>query len=253
LVVFLCGLLLGLAFHFSHNAIQIWFPQDDSLLAKNSLLVSQQLDQLFRKIDEGVAEDPARLEAYLGLLQTFYVYDRRFVEQNEGSRTATTETASAEQRLGLCARVFGDLELSKTHYRKALDTLNQANHSDPESVLVLQNWLDVATIIATLEQASGQMESGRQAFHVAMQRLRQSQFEDSLEADEWLAPQYRVMASVAIELGLYQDARDLANRYVASLRDLVAAYPSDDQWRKQSLEAVALIEQVNQHLPPDKT
>ena len=125
--------------------------------------------------------------------------------------------------------------------------------AEPESINVLLNLLDVQTIIAGLEHASGNPEAGRQEFDTALQMLHQTKVKSSVETEEWLAPQYRIMASVAMQLGLFQEARDLAKRHVESLQDLVSTYPNDEQWRKQADEAKAFVEQLNLHTLPAKS
>jgi tetratricopeptide (TPR) repeat protein len=225
-----------------------WFPQDDSLTARNGLLVSQQLDQLFRKIDDGVAEDESRLASYVGLLEVFYVFDRRFVEQNEGSNIATVETANAAQRLGLCAKVFGDLELSKSHYLKARESLDEAIGEEPKSVALLQNLLEVQTTIAELEQASGNSDAGRQAFNSALVLLAQSNVEASPETSEWIAPLYKAMATLAVQMELYPQARALADQYVQSMQSLATHYSNDEQWREKADEARSWFEQINERI-----
>jgi hypothetical protein len=249
----LTGLMLGLIFHFASSAIGSWFPHDDSLAARNSLLVSQHLDQLFRKIDESIAEDPNRFESFMSLLQVYYVYDRRFVEQNEGSNLATIESANAAQRLGVCAKVVGDLELSKTHFRTARNSLGDAMAGEPNSLVLYQNLMEVQATIAELEQASGNRDLSRHEFDSAFRLLQQCEMGATAETDDSLAPLYRTMITLAVQMNLGSEARRLADCFVSSTEKRLSRSPENALWREQANEARELRNQVHQRYQTPKS
>ncbi|MCG8649144.1 MAG: hypothetical protein MI861_04890 [Pirellulales bacterium] len=227
LLACLIGLLIGggsfVAFH------KLAQPDEcaEDRMRDNSLLVAQQLDQLFAKLEEGLGNPSARSPELMEALRIFYLYDRRFVEQNQDSDVAEMETAYAAQRMAQCANFFGDLEQSRSHYRMAKDKFAALVERNPTVVSSFHDLIDAQVNLAGVEQESGDFVASKREFDEVVRRVKEAPFSPSIDYDGWMAPQYQHLALLGASLGEYDQAMEFAQRFEQSARRLAKAKPSE--------------------------
>ncbi len=245
LIMCLIGLLFAAGgFFLASGGLTGATKTSQDLAEDNSLLVAQQLDALFWNIDKRLSQNAAELSSFYEILQVFYLYDRRFVEQNENNLVTQAETAYANQRLAQCAKIFGDFDQSKAYYRKAKQQFEGLVNENPNLISQLHDLIDAQANVADLEQVTGNTDLSKREFQAAIRLLDQSSIPKSMEYHQWLAPQFRSLADIGKKLGLDQDALDLARRFDESASAL-AQSNFDAEVQQQALEAKAMLESIS--------
>lgn len=235
-VTMLVGLLLGAAIAMLHLRL---VGKTVAVERDNSLLVSQQLDELFRKIEEQVAADPAQLPTFAELLQVYYTFDHRFVEQNEGNPQTTCESTCAAHRVAQCALIFRDYKKSSTYYRTVRNLLLSSISTTPEThSLVLRELVDAQSRIAVCERLAGNTGACIAELRDACELIDSAPLPESSETVEWLEPVMSELVNVCFDLGLDEERSKLSARFEA-VATAAAQVSADEVERSRLLEQAA--------------
>ena len=241
------GLIVGALAWSALHRVLLTAPDSKQLTMANSLLVAQQLDEVFQKLEERVGNDPNELSSFRELIEVFYLYDKRFIEQNQGSELAAVESAYAARRLGLCALLTRDLPLSKIHYREAQRHFEQMVDEDPSSLLSLNELIDTHTTLAMLEQGTGDLEHSKREFYTAVKLTSRMSSTGTAEADGMLAPMFQTLANLGVTLKLYDDALYLAYQFEQSAKSALQSSPTDPVRIEKVSDAVRFHKYLNEY------
>ncbi len=203
----------------------------------NGLLVTQQLDSLFSVIESQLQEDSSHLAAYQKLLDTFLVYDRLYVEQASIDPATRLAKAYAARRMGHCCQVIGDLEESCKYYRQSRDLFASCLQADPKVVELYSLGLNTHTQIAYVEFASGDVRSAEAEYRAALRVLQESKLAPDFEYHSLLLPELESLAQIGIELKLYAEAMQVAERFAISARVLKERSPQDPDLAQDVVDA----------------
>lgn len=197
------------------------------------LLVTQQLESLFDAVESHLQEDASQLESHQELLNTFLMYDRMYVERVGTDPATRLAKAYAAQRMGHCYQIMGRLEDSSESYRTSRDLFAACMQDDPRVVELYCLWLSAHTQIAYVELASGNLHSARNEYRAALRGLQESKLVSGFEYHNSLLPELKALAQLGIELKLYAEAMEIAERYSHSARILADRSPNDPDFTQE--------------------
>jgi tetratricopeptide (TPR) repeat protein len=203
----------------------------------HGLMVTQQLNSLFNVVESKLQEDPSHLASYRKLLDTFLVYDRQYVEQASIDPATRLAKAYAARRMGHCCQAIGELEDSSKYYRQSRDLFASCLQADPNVIELYSLWLNTHTQIAYVEFARGDFGSAQNEYRAALRVLQESRLVPNYEYHGSLLPELESLAQLGIELKLYAEAMQVAERFALSARLLMDQSPHDSELAQDLADA----------------
>ena len=230
------GMLLGAAIFAVARPI-FAVPSTGQDAFGDGLLEAQQLDSLFSVVESQLQEDASQLESYRKLLDTFLVYDRLSVEQASIRPATRLAKAYAARRIGHCYQAIGELENSREYYRQSRDLFASCLQADPNVVELYSLWLNAHTQIAYVDLARGDVRSAISEYRAALRVLQESTIVPDFEYHNSLLPELKLLAQLGIELKLYADALQVAERFAFSAKILTDRSPQDPEFAQDVVDA----------------
>lgn len=207
----------------------------------DGLLVTQQLDSLFRVVESQLKEDPSRVTAYKKLLDTFLAYDRQFVEEANIHPDTQLARAYAARRMGRCSQMVGQLEESYEHYCQSRDLFAARLQADPNVVELYSLLLNTHTQIVDVQLARGEFGSAEKEYRAALRLLRESTLVPDFEYHSAILPELKSLAQLGIELRLFADAMEAADRFAFSANVVLERAPDDVDLMQEAEDANQLL------------
>ncbi len=201
------------------------------------LLVTQQLDSLFNVVESQLQEDSSRVESYRDLLDTFLLYDRQYLEEAGVDPTARLAKAYAAKRMGHCCQAVGNMDDACEYYRKARELFASCLQADPDVIELYALWLNTHTQIAYVEFIRGNVSAAKNEYRTALRALQESKIIPSFEYHHAMLPELKVLAQLGIELKLYAEAMQVAQRYALATEVVTDEFPEDAELAQDAADA----------------
>lgn len=230
------GMLLGTVLCAVARPIYTAFAASQDSIG-DGLLVTQQLDSLFRVVESQLQEDSSHLASFRGLLDTFLLYDRLYVEKASDDPATRIAKAYAAKRMGHCCQVIGRLDDSCEYYRQARDLFASCLQADPNVIELYSLWLNAHTQIAYVELARGDIGSARKEYRTALRAIQESNIVPDFEYHHALLPEFKSLAQLGIELQLYAEAMPVAERFAVSAKIMTDRFPQDSELAQDAVDA----------------
>jgi hypothetical protein len=244
-VGFVLGILVG---GFASVLYLNSFPADsgrsDSLASKNELLVTQQLDELFKVTERGLKNGTTEGAAYGELAETFYSYDMQFSSLNRGAENSRLASAYASKRIALIAQGRGNLDVADQYFRSARDAFATQWLEEPTVLGLYLEWLDMQLQIVGTQMDRGDYAAARNEHIVALRIAERASTFSPKESSRVLAPRFRSLVAMGMDLELYEAVLAPARTYVDLMRVLVKQFPDDESLVRFRADAEQLLNQV---------
>ncbi|KAA5546173.1 hypothetical protein FYK55_04565 [Roseiconus nitratireducens] len=193
----------------------------------NGLLVTQQLDSLFRVVESQLQEDASNLASHRELLDTFQAYDRLYVQQPSVDPATQLAKAYAARRLGHGCQALGELEDAGEYYRQSRDLFAACLQADPHAIDLYSLWLNAHTQIIYVELTRGDLDAAKHEYHIAVGALQQPALTQDFDYHKSMMLELKALAELGIELKLYAEAMQVAERFAFSAKVLTDRSPND--------------------------
>ncbi|QDV41266.1 hypothetical protein Enr13x_11040 [Stieleria neptunia] len=238
------GMLLGAAILAVARPVFVATDADQDSVGEG-LLKTQQLDSLFRVIESQLQEDSSHLASYRKLLDTFLVYDRQYVAQASVNPATRLAKAYAAKRIGHCYQAIGELEGACEYYRQSRDLFGACLQADPKLVELYSLWLNAHAQIAYVEFARGNVRSAESEFRTALHVLQESTLVPDFEYHNSLFPELKLLAQLGLELKLYAESLQVAERLALSAKKLTDRSPQDAELARDAVDAERYLNLVS--------
>ena len=222
-------------------------------LSGDGLLMTQQLDSLFRVVESQLQEDSSHLASYRTLLDTFLAYDRLFVEQPSIDPATRLAKAYAARRMGHCYQAIGELEDSGEYYRQSRDLFASCVQADPKVIDLYSLWLNAHTQIVYVEIARGDLRSAKNEYRTALGVLQESKLVQDFDYHKSQMLELKSLAQLGIELKLYAEAMQVAERFALSANILADQSPQDSELAQDGEDAELYLKVLSSLLHQQKS
>ena len=187
---------------------------------QDNLLVTQQLDSLFGTLESELKQDARYLESYQKLLDTFLIFDRRYVENASADPASMLARAYAARRMGHCSQIIGNLGDAIGYYRQSRDLFGICMKADPDVIDLFAHWLSIQGQVVYIELQRGNAHVAQDEYRAALHALQQSSHEKDDDYHRSLQLELKSLVQLGVQLRLYAEALDVAERFALSSRVL---------------------------------